>query len=138
LSDERPPPPPGQFWRYELIGGWEVLAGRGEADNDLLSTRLVAPNDWWFHAAGLPGSHVVLRAQPDREPNREILKQAAAIAAYHSKGRAGGMMGVSCVRGRDVSKPRGAKPGLVQIRNESSLKVRPKVPHPGQTVRLPT
>jgi predicted ribosome quality control (RQC) complex YloA/Tae2 family protein len=134
---ERSPSEPGRFWAYELPGGWQVLAGRTESDNDLLSTQLAAPDDWWFHAADLPGSHVVLRAAPDREPDKDILKAAAAIAAYHSKGRDGGVMGVSCVRGRDVKKPRGAKPGTVQIRNETTLRVRPAVPHPAKTVRLP-
>ena len=134
---ERPSPEPGRFWAYELPGGWQVLAGRTESDNDLLSTRLATPDDWWFHAADLPGSHVVLRAQPDREPDKDVLKAAAAIAAHHSKGRDGGVMGVSCVRGRDVKKPRGAKPGTVQIRNETTLRVRPGVPHPAKTIRLP-
>ena len=137
MSDPRPPIEPGRFWAYELPGGWQVLAGRTEADNDLLSVHLVAPDDFWFHARDLAGSHVLLRARPDAEPDKDVLKQAAAIAAYHSKGRAGGLMGVSVVRGRDVKKPRGAKAGLVQIRNETSLRVRPAVPHPAKTVKLP-
>lgn len=137
MSERERPAVSGQFWAYELADGWQVLAGRSEADNDLLSTRLVAPDDWWFHASGQAGSHVVLRARSDQEPNRDVRKAAAAIAAYHSKGRTGGMMSVSCVRGRDVKKPRGAKPGLVQIRNETSLRVRPAVPHPGKPIRLP-
>jgi len=137
VSDPRTPAEPGRFWAYELPGGWQVLAGRTDADNDLLSTLLVEPDDWWFHAADLPGSHVLLRAQPDREPDKDTLKLAAAIAAWHSKGKDGGTMGVSCVRGRDVKKPRGAKPGLVNIRNETTLRVRPAVPHPGKPVRLP-
>lgn len=137
MTDPRQPPEPGRFWAYELPGGWQVLAGRTEADNDLLSTRIAAPDDWWFHARDLPGSHVLLRARPDTEPDKEVLKQAASIAAHHSKGRAGGLMAVSVVRGRDVKKPRGAKPGLVQIRHETSLRVRPAVPHPAKTVRLP-
>jgi predicted ribosome quality control (RQC) complex YloA/Tae2 family protein len=136
-GDPREPIAPGRFWAYELPGGWQVLAGRTEADNDLLSTRLVAPEDYWFHARDLAGSHVVLRARPDAEPDKEVLRQAAAIAAYHSKGRTGGLMGVSVVRGRDVKKPRGAKPGLVHIKNETSLRVRPAVPHPGKPVTLP-
>jgi predicted ribosome quality control (RQC) complex YloA/Tae2 family protein len=137
MSDPREPTPAGRFWAYELPGGWQVLAGRTEADNDLLSTRLAEPNDWWFHARDLPGSHVLLRARADAEPDKEVLKQAAAIAAWHSKGRTGGLMGVTMVRGRDVKKPRGAKPGLVHIRNEQSLRVRPGIPHPAKTVRLP-
>jgi predicted ribosome quality control (RQC) complex YloA/Tae2 family protein len=141
VSDPRPPVGPpiesGRFWAYELPGDWQVLAGRTEADNDLLSTRLLAPEDYWFHARDLAGSHVLLRARPDAEPDKDTLKAAAAIAAYHSKGRAGGLMSVSVARGRDVRKPRGAKPGLVHIRDESSLRVRPAIPHPAKTVRLP-
>ena len=55
------PPPQPDCWRYELPGGFEALAGKTDADNDLLSLRVAAPNDLWFHVHGLPGSHVVLR-----------------------------------------------------------------------------
>lgn len=105
-----------------------VLAGRTDADNDALSLKVAAPNDWWFHAHGLPGSHVILRAREGEEPSRETLKEAAAIAAYHSKARAGGVVPVSCTQARFVTKPRGAKPGTVEIRKEITLKVRPGLP----------
>lgn len=110
------------------VGGWQVLVGRTDADNDLLSVKLARPNDWWFHVRGMPGSHVLLRAREDAEPDRETLKRAAAIAAYHSKARRGGTVPVSCTRARFVTKPRGAKRGTVQIRRESILKVRPALP----------
>ena len=51
-------------WEYELPGGFEVLAGKTDADNDLLSLRTSKANDLWFHVRGLPGSHVILR-HPD-------------------------------------------------------------------------
>jgi predicted ribosome quality control (RQC) complex YloA/Tae2 family protein len=102
-----------------------VLAGRTDADNDALSMKIAAPNDWWFHVRGMAGSHVVLQASPAGEPDRETLKAAAAIAAYHSKAREGGVVAVSCTRACNVTKPRGAKPGSVQIRKEFVLKVRP-------------
>ena len=111
--------------RYRLPDGWEVLVGRTDADNDALSLKVAGPNDWWFHVRGLPGSHVVLRCPPGREADRESLKQAAALAAWFSKARDAGIVGVSCTRARYVTKPRGAKPGTVQIRKESVLKVRP-------------
>ena len=114
--------------RYELSGGWEVLVGRTDEDNDRLSLVLAQPNDWWFHVRGMPGSHVVLRARPGEEPDRETLRRAAAVAAYHSKARAGGVVPVSCTQARFVTKPRGAKPGTVQIRKEIVLKVRPGLP----------
>ena len=117
-----------QLYRYELPGGWTVLAGRTDADNDCLSIKLAKPDDWWFHVRGMPGSHVLLRSKEGEEPDRETLKRAAAIAAYHSKARTGGVAAVSCTQARYVTKPRGAKPGTVQIRKESVLKVRPGLP----------
>ena len=65
------------------------------------------------------------RLRSGTDPDREILHRAAAIAAYHSKARTAGVVAVSGTRVRDVSKPRGAKAGTVQIRHEQVFKVRP-------------
>jgi predicted ribosome quality control (RQC) complex YloA/Tae2 family protein len=110
---------------YRLPGGWKVLVGRTDADNDYLSLRLARPDDWWFHVRGMPGSHVILQARPGEDPDRQTLKRAAAIAAYHSKAREAGVVAVSCTRARYVTKPRGVPVGTVQIRKEIVLKVRP-------------
>jgi predicted ribosome quality control (RQC) complex YloA/Tae2 family protein len=113
--------------RYELPGAWTLLAGATDADNDQLSTTIAAPQDWWFHAENVPGSHVVLRAKPDEEPGRETLQQAAAVAAYHSKARGAGIVRVYCTRARHVKKPRGAKVGTVEVTKGAVLKVRPDI-----------
>lgn len=111
---------------YVLPGEWLVLAGKTDAANDVLSLKVAKPNDYWFHVRGMPGSHVILRTKPNEdEPDRKTLKQAAAIAAYHSKARNAGVVAVSCTRARYVTKPKGAKPGTVHIRKESVIKVRP-------------
>jgi predicted ribosome quality control (RQC) complex YloA/Tae2 family protein len=113
---------------YEMPGGWVVLAGRTDRDNDLLSIKLARPNDYWFHVKGLAGSHVVLRVPPAADPPGAILKAAAAIAAWHSKKRASRSVAVSYTRARFVTKPRGAPPGTVEIRKEKVLLVRPALP----------
>ena len=123
-SDRRDPPPAGVL-EYELPGDWQVLAGRTDAANDYVSIRLARPHDRWFHVRGMPGAHVLLRVAGDREPDRATLERAAGLAAYHSKARTGGTVPVSMTEGRHVSKPRGAKPGTVEIRKETVLKVRP-------------
>lgn len=129
MSPGAPPPRPApRLYEYRLPGDWTVLAGRTDADNDVLSIALAAPDDWWFHVRGVPGSHVVLRAKPDLAPDRETIRLAAAIAAYHSKARNAGVVPVACTQARYVTKPRGAKPGTVQIRKETLLKVRPALP----------
>ncbi|MFY9943090.1 MAG: NFACT RNA binding domain-containing protein [Desulfobacterales bacterium] len=119
---------PGDVRVFTLPGGWTVLAGKTDSANDRLSLKLAGPNDWWFHVRGMPGSHVLLRVPPGSEPDRSVLKQAAAVAAYHSKARTGGVVAVSGTRARYVSKPPGAKPGTVAIRRETVFKVRPALP----------
>ena len=121
-------PSPDNIVEYQLEDDWTVLAGKTDAANDRLSLKLARPNDYWFHVRGMPGSHVLLRAKPDEKPNRATLEAAAAVAAYHSKARSGGTVAVSCTQARNVSKPRGAKPGTVTIRKDSVLKVRPALP----------
>lgn len=124
-SSERGRDFPTDLIAYQLPGGWQVLAGRTDAANDYLSLRLARPNDLWFHIRGMPGSHVVLRVPARTAPDRATRELAAAIAAYHSKARAAGVVAVSCTEARHVSKPSGAKPGTVTIRKETVLKVRP-------------
>lgn len=115
-------------WEYELPGGYVALAGKTDADNDRLSLKVARPMDWWFHVHGLPGSHVVLQVAELPKPDKAVLEAAAAIAAWHSKARNGGLTLVSYTQARNVRKPRGAKAGTVTIQKEGLLKVRPGLP----------
>jgi len=124
----RKQPPEPDVWKYDLADGWEALAGRTDADNDRLSLKIAAANDLWFHVHGLPGSHVVLRGPEGEAANNDLIKAAAAIAAWHSKARTAGIVPVSCTEAKNVSKPRGAKPGTVHIKREKTIKVRPALP----------
>ncbi len=127
-SEERHRGPRARLHEYTLPGGWQVLAGRTDRDNELLSLGLARPNDWWFHVRGLPGSHVVLRVPAGEEPDRETVKAAAAVAAWHCKKREARQVAVTATRARYVSKARGAPPGTVRVRRETVLKVRPALP----------
>lgn len=109
-------------------GGWLVLVGRTERENDALSLKLAAANDLWFHAHGCPGSHVVLKLEGRKEmPSRQALSEAAGLAAYWSKARGASKVGVSYTRAKYVTKPKGAKPGTVTIRHEKLLMVPPSL-----------
>jgi predicted ribosome quality control (RQC) complex YloA/Tae2 family protein len=112
---------------YELPGEWSLLLGASDADNDYLSIEVAQPEDWWFHADKVPGSHVILRAKADEDPSAETLRQAASIAAYHSKARNAGIIPVHCTRARYVTKPRGVKTGTVNVKHGKILKVRPDI-----------
>ena len=117
-----------ECWHYALPGGYEALAGKTDADNDLLSIRLAAPGDLWFHVHGLPGSHVILRHPEGHKPDKAAIKEAAAIAAWHSKARNAGTVPVCYTEARHVGKPRSARPGSVSIKREKTVKVRPALP----------
>ena len=117
-----------RLYRYTLPGGWVVLAGRSDRDNDRLSLKVARPNDWWFHVRGMPGSHVLLQVPAGQEPDRETVRQAAAVAAWHCKKREARTVAVTATRARYVTKPRGAPPGTVEIRKERVLNVRPALP----------
>jgi hypothetical protein len=73
---EKPERAPVRAWRYTLPGGWTVLAGKTDQDNDRLSIKVAKANDWWFHVRGLPGSHVVLQVPAGEEPDNETVKAA--------------------------------------------------------------
>jgi hypothetical protein len=93
------------------------FGGRARKCSGELSGGGSARQDWWLHVAGHPGSHVVVRSHDNDLPTTmpETLKDAAALAAKNSKAPQRGKVGVSYVRCRQVSKPSGAKAGLVQL-----------------------
>ena len=84
----------------------------------------------------LPGSHTLLLARENTEPDRDTLHLAAKLAAYHSKARSAGVVPVSYTRAEYVTKPRGAKTGTVQIRKENVLKVRPMTADEAAAVKV--
>ena len=115
----------GKGYRTETCEGFEILVGKGDADNDALTFGVAEPRDFWLHVSGPPGSHVVVR-NPDNldELPRPVLMRAAELAVWHSKARgAKGKVEVHVCRVSDVSKPRGFDPGQVLLRRWEAVKV---------------
>ena len=99
--------------------------GRGAASNDDLTFRAAAPDDVWLHARDAAGAHVVLRWTDADAPPARDLREAASLAAWHSKARGAAVVPVDWTRRKHVRKPRGAKPGTVILREERTIMVRP-------------
>jgi len=115
--------------RYLLPGGWVVLVGRTNTENDKLSHKAARQRDLWFHARGVSGSHVVLQRGSHKDnPSREVLHLTAAIAAFYSKAKTSGMVPVMYTEKRYVRKPRKAPPGLAVCIREKVLMVEPSLP----------
>lgn len=112
--------------RKIMFNGWEILVGKSAAGNDQLTMKIARPDDLWLHAEGMPGSHVIVRNPNAGIIPPDVLVKAAALAAFHSKGRNAGKVPVTYTRAGQVKKPKGAKPGLVTLQERKSLIVRPE------------
>lgn len=112
--------------KFLSSSGLEIWVGQDDESNDQLSLKKAAANDLWFHVAGAPGSHVVLRCA-DMTADKDSIREAAELAAWFSKMRKGGKTPVHYCLAQHVSKPRGAKAGTVNIRREKKIIVRPQL-----------
>ncbi len=120
----------GRSFRTTYIDEFEVLIGKGAAENDTLTFREADPYDFWLHIANVPGSHVVVR-NPDRlgDLPRHVLEQVAQLAAWYSKGRGSrGKVEVHMCRVSDVSKPRGFPAGKVTLQRCQRVRAYAKEP----------
>jgi predicted ribosome quality control (RQC) complex YloA/Tae2 family protein len=114
---------------FTSADGITILAGRTGKDNDRLTFRLASPEDFWLHAAGRPGAHVVIRndrAEP--RPPESTLLEAAAVAAWFSDSRGEVHVDVHWTRRKYVRRARGGAPGAVLLKRFETVRVRPVLP----------
>jgi len=115
-----------EYKRLESPNGFEVLVGRSSKQNDEVTMRVAKPGDVWMHARGFPGAHVLVRCAQVSAPVEDAdLEFAANIAAYYSKGASLGKVDVIMADPKDISKPRGAKPGQVMVAKEKVIVANP-------------
>ena len=110
------PLPPKEF---QSTDGFTILVGRNNRQNDRLTLKTAAKTDVWLHTKDIHGSHVIIRAE-GQPVSETAIRQAAALAAYHSKARESTNVPVDYTLVKNVSKPAGAKPGMViYVRNKT-------------------
>ncbi len=111
-------------YRREDVEGFDVLVGRSALGNETVTFKLAGPDDLWFHARGIPGSHVVLRTNGKPQPPERIEK-VARLAAAQSAARDESRVAVDYTLKRYVRRIPGALPGRVTYREESTVFVDP-------------
>ena len=99
-------------FHYISSDGFHIYVGKNNYQNDELTFKMANGGDWWFHAKGIPGSHVVLITEGKEVPDRAF-EEAASLAAYYSKGKDQDKVEIDYLKRKDVKKPGGAKPGFV-------------------------
>lgn len=111
---------------YFTKTGHRVLVGRNNKQNDVLTLKYAKKNDLWFHTKDVHGSHVILETRGDMISHEDIY-EAAILAATNSKARYSQNVAVDYTKVKNVSKPNGAKPGMVIYVNNKTLYVTPKL-----------
>lgn len=110
--------------KFRSSEGFEILVGRNNKQNDLLTLKTAKATDIWLHTKEIAGSHVIIRTEGKEAPEQTIF-EAAQLAAYHSKARESSQVPVDYTAVKFVKKPAGAKPGMVIFTNNRTLYVAP-------------
>ncbi len=110
---------------FESSDGFRILVGRNNRQNDKLTLKTASKNDMWLHTKDIHGSHTIIMGE-GKEISDTAIYEAACLAAYHSKAQNSSSVPVDYTLVRYVSKPNGAKPGMVIYVNNKTLFVTPK------------
>jgi predicted ribosome quality control (RQC) complex YloA/Tae2 family protein len=118
---------PSQPLSLTSTDGFRILVGRNSRQNDEVTFRRAQGDDWWFHARGVPGAHVIVRAEGQPLPPGTLCR-AAELAAYFSRSRDEREVTVDYAWRRHVRRIPGAAPGLVTYSHEQTIRVAPRGP----------
>lgn len=110
-------------FHYISSDGFDMYVGKNNYQNDELTFKFATGNDWWFHAKGMPGSHVIVKTGPDGEMPDATFEEAARLAAFYSKGKGQDKVEVDYIQKKHVKKPAGANPGFVVYYTNYSMMI---------------
>lgn len=113
-------------FHYVSSDGFHMYVGKNNYQNEELTFRFATGGDWWFHAKGIPGSHVIVKTQGNELPDRTY-EEAAALAAHYSKGAGQDKVEIDYTLRKNVKKPNGAKPGFVVYYTNYSMAIAPDI-----------
>lgn len=109
-------------FHYISSDGFDMYVGKNNFQNDELTFKFASGNDWWFHAKGIPGSHVIVKTNGCNLPD-STFEEAARLAAYYSKGRLQDKVEIDYLEKKNVKKPNGSKPGFVVYYTNYSMMI---------------
>lgn len=105
---------------YLSSDGCHMYVGKNNFQNEELTFHFASGNDWWFHAKGAPGSHVIVKSGGGELPDR-VFEEAGRLAAYYSKNRGSDKVEIDYIEKKHVKKVNGARPGFVIYHTNYSL-----------------
>ncbi len=113
-------------YHYISSDGYDIYVGKNNYQNEELTFKVATGNDWWFHAKGIPGSHVILKSNNEEELPDRAYEEAAALAAFYSKAKDTDKVEVDYIQKKNIKKVAGAAPGFVIYHSNWSMVATPK------------
>lgn len=113
-------------YHYISSDGYDIYVGKNNYQNEELTFKVATGNDWWFHAKGIPGSHVILKSNNEEELPDRAYEEAAALAAFYSKAKDADKVEVDYIQKKNIKKVAGAAPGFVIYHSNWSMVATPK------------
>lgn len=107
-------------FHYLSSDGYHIYVGKNNLQNEELTFKFANGNDWWFHAKGCPGSHVIVKTNGEELPDRTF-EEAGRLAAFYSKNRGNEKVEIDYIEKKHIKKPSGGKPGFVVYYTNYSL-----------------
>ena len=113
-------------YHYISTDGYDIYVGKNNYQNEELTFKVATGNDWWFHAKGIPGSHVILKSNNEEDLPDRVYEEAAALAAFYSKAKDSEKVEVDDIQKKSIKKVAGAAPGFVIYHSNWSMVATPK------------
>ena len=113
-------------YHYISTDGYDIYVGKNNYQNEELTFKVATGNDWWFHAKGIPGSHVILKSNNEEDLPDRVYEEAAALAAFYSKAKDSEKVEVDYIQKKNIKKVAGAAPGFVIYHSNWSMVATPK------------
>lgn len=113
-------------FHYVSSDGFHMYVGKNNFQNDELTFQFATGGDWWFHAKGMPGSHVIVKTEGKELPDATF-EEAGKLAGFYSKGRENEKVEIDYLQRKNVKKPNGSAPGFVVYYTNYSLTIHPDI-----------
>ena len=101
--------------------GYHIYVGKNNFQNEELTFKFASGNDWWFHAKGAPGSHVIVKNPDGGEMPDRTYEEAARLAAHYSANSEAEKTEIDYVQKKHVKKVNGKLPGFVIYHTNYSM-----------------
>ena len=117
---------------YIYDNNYHIYVGKNNIQNEEVTFKIATGNDWWFHAKGIAGSHVIVKSDKDNDATEwempdEVFELCAGLAALNSSHNGLSKVEVDYTRKKHIKKPAEGDKGKVIYHKYYSMVATPDI-----------